>query len=82
MFPGHVRADGLVGLLGELVQVSEVHGLVDSDHVELLHLSKKRSTVVREVYMPVLNTRCRRDLSEAAWSCCSFTDSVVVFWLM
>ena len=38
MFPGHVRADGLVGLLGELVQVSEVHGLVDSGHFELLHL--------------------------------------------
>ena len=38
MFPGHVGADGLVGLLDELVQVSEVHGLVDSNHVELLHL--------------------------------------------
>ena len=37
--------------------------------------------MVREVYMPVLNTRCRRDLSQAAWSCCSFTDSMKVVFV-
>ena len=36
--PGHVRADSLVRLLGQLIQVPEVHGLVDCHHGELLHL--------------------------------------------
>ena len=35
--PGPVRADVLVGHLGELVQISEVHSLVDSNQGEILH---------------------------------------------
>ena len=37
---------------------------------------------MRDAYTPVSNTRCRSDLSQAAWSCCSLIDSVVVVWLI